>query len=91
MDHFSEDSVHRIEKKRSRKNLEEIIKNLWRWTFPTFFELLKLMHYRPKKIKGSKEEFFIYRPKLIKNRRLNKNKKISNNNPFGKLSELRFR
>ena len=40
---------------------------------------------------NSKEEFFIYKPKLLKNKRLKKDKKISKNNPFEKLSEIRFR
>jgi len=56
-----------------------------------FFELLKLMEYRPKKSKKEKEEFFVYKPKLKKNRELRKKQKISKNNPFEKLSELRFR
>ena len=51
-----------------------------------FFKLLELMEYKSKKNK--KEEFFIYKPKLTKNRKLNK---ISKNSPFMKLSELRFR
>ena len=44
LDLFSEDSVRRIEKKRSWPFLQEKtrnLKNLWRWTFPTFFDLLK--------------------------------------------------
>ena len=56
-----------------------------------FFKLLELMEYKPKKHNDKKEEFFIYKPKMIKNKRLKKNKKTSNNNPFEKLSELRFR
>ena len=56
-----------------------------------FFELLKLMNYRPKKTLKNKEDFFIYQPDLINK----KNKKIVNksrkSSPFGKLSELRFR
>ena len=51
-----------------------------------FFKLLELMEYKSKKNK--KEEFFIYKPKLTKNKKL---KKISKNTPFKKLSELRFR
>ena len=51
-----------------------------------FFKLLELMEYKSKKNK--KEEFFIYKPKLAKNKEL---KKISKNSPFKKLSELRFR
>jgi len=50
-----------------------------------FFKLLELMEY---KSKNKKEEFFIYKPKLIKNKKV---EKTSKNNPFEKLSELRFR
>jgi len=52
-----------------------------------FFKLLELMHYKRKKIGGDKEDLFIYKPKFVKI----KNEKINKNNPFGKLSELRFR
>ena len=55
-----------------------------------FFKLLELMEYKPKKNNDKKEEFFIYKPKLIKDKRFKKNKKTSKNNPFEKLSELRF-
>ena len=51
-----------------------------------FFKLLDLMNYKPKK----GEEFFIYKPKPDGNKRLKKNKKITKNNPFSKLSEIRF-
>ena len=47
------------------------------------------MNYRLKKTE--KEELFVYNPKQIKSRSLKKDKKISRDNPFGKLSELRFR
>jgi len=53
-----------------------------------FFKLLELMEYKSKKNEDKKEEFFIYKPKLIKNKRSKKNSK---NNPFEKLTELRFR
>ena len=57
-----------------------------------FFKLLELMNYKPAKKKDDvKEEFFFYKPKLIGNKKLKKNSKISKNNPFEKLSELRFR
>jgi ATP-dependent RNA helicase SUPV3L1/SUV3 len=56
-----------------------------------FFKLLQLMEYRSKKGKKEKEEFFVYKPKLKKNRELKKEQKISKNNPFEKLLELRFR
>jgi len=53
-----------------------------------FFKLLKLMNYTQKKVGDGKEEFFYYSPKRkkIKNNR----KKYNENNPFIKLSELRF-
>ena len=56
-----------------------------------FFKLLELMNYKSKKDENNNKEFFIYKPKLIKNKKLKKNKKVSKDNPFGKLSELRFR
>ena len=45
------------------------------------------MQYKNKKAGDDKEEFFIYKPKFVKS----KSEKINKNNPFGKLSELRFR
>ena len=61
--------------------------NLIGCTKENFFKLLKLMEYYPKK---DKDEFFVYKPKFTKNK-INKNsKKLSKNNPFSKLSELRF-
>ena len=56
-----------------------------------FFTLLELMQYKRKKIKGKKEEFFIYKPVFVKNKIKKNNKKISKDNPFDKLTELRFR
>ena len=50
-----------------------------------FFKLLELMEY---KSKNKKEEFFIYKPKFTKNKKM---KKTIKNNPFEKLSDLRFR
>jgi len=56
-----------------------------------FFKLMQLMHYKSAKVKGSNDEFFVYKPVYIKNK-LNKiAKKHSKNNPFEKLSEMRFR
>ena len=49
------------------------------------------MQYKRKKIKGEKEEFFIYKPMFPKNKIKKNNKKISKDSPFGKLAELRFR
>ena len=56
-----------------------------------FYKLLELMEYKHKNIKDSKEEFFIYKPKLSRNVKEKKDKKISKDNPFGKLTELIFR
>ena len=56
-----------------------------------FFKLLELMDYKAKKDENEKKEFFIYRPKPIRNKRKKKERKISKDSPFGKLSELRFR
>ena len=50
-----------------------------------FFKLLELMEY---KSKNKNEEFFTYKPKLMKNKKIGKADK---NNPFEKLSGLRFR
>jgi len=56
-----------------------------------FSKLLELMQYKSKKVKETKEEFFIYQPKYINNKNKKVEKKSNKNNPFGKLSELRFR
>ncbi len=53
-----------------------------------FSKLLELMQYKPKKVRETKEKFFIYQPKYKNNK---VEKKSNKNNPFGKLSELRFR
>jgi len=53
-----------------------------------FFKLLELMEYKSKKNKEMKE-FFVYKPKSVKNKI--KAKESNKNNPFEKLSELRFR
>jgi hypothetical protein len=55
-----------------------------------FFKLLELMQYKPTQIKGSKEEFFVYKPKYEKNKGKRDLRKKDKNNPFDKLSELRF-
>ena len=55
-----------------------------------FFKLLNLMEYRPKKVVDSKEEFFIYKPKFNKKKKDKNSKKINKDNPFDKLSGLRF-
>jgi len=56
-----------------------------------FYLLLGLMQYQPKKVENTKEEFFIYKPNFFRNNERKKEKKVSKNNPFGKLSEIRFR
>jgi len=56
-----------------------------------FFKLLDLMEYKPKKIEGDKENYFVYKPKFQKKKIIKNKKNISNDNPFDKLSELRFR
>ena len=50
-----------------------------------FFKLLNLMEY---KSKNKENEFFTYKPKQIKSKKF---KEVDKNNPFEKLSELRFR
>ena len=65
--------------------------NLIGCTKENFFILLELMEYKPKKMGNSKEEFFIYKPKLLKNKIKKNNKRVGKDNPFDKLSELRFR
>ena len=56
-----------------------------------FFKLLELMDYKSKKKKENSDEFFTYKPKFIKNKRLENKEKNSTDSPFKKLSELRFR
>ena len=46
---------------------------------------------RKKKIKDDKEEYFMYKPRFLKHDKIKKEKKITKDNPFEKLSELRFR
>ena len=65
--------------------------NLLGCTKENFYKLLELMQYKPKKIRQSKEEFFIYQPRHKKTKVGKIAKKNDNNNPFEKLSELRFR
>ncbi len=56
-----------------------------------FFKLLQLMQYKPKKVNDSKEEFFIYEPKYLSKKSTKIKKNSGKNNPFNKLSEIRFR
>ena len=65
--------------------------NLLGCTKENFYKLLELMQYEPKKIKESKEEFFIYQPRHKKTKVGKIAKKNDKNNPFEKLSELTFR
>ncbi len=53
-----------------------------------FYKLLELMEYVKSKT-NNEEEFFAYKPKYIKNKKITKKKNTSN--PFDKLSELRLR
>ena len=65
--------------------------NLLGCTKENFYKLLELMQYKPKKIRESKEEFFIYQPRHKKTKVGKIAKKNDKNNPFEKLSELTFR
>jgi len=56
-----------------------------------FFELLKLMHYKPKKTVENNDDFFTYQPNFYKKREKNFTKKNKKTSPFQKLSEIRFR
>jgi len=56
-----------------------------------FYKLLELMNYKKEKTSNEKEIFFKYVPKNITNKKNKFSKKIGKNNPFEKLSELRFR
>jgi len=56
-----------------------------------FFKLLKLMNYFSKNSKESKDELFVYKPRYSNNARVKRDKKDNKNNPFEKLSEIRFR
>jgi ATP-dependent RNA helicase SUPV3L1/SUV3 len=77
----SKDSVFKIDSE---------MMNLIGCSKENLFKLLELMQYKPKKTGSDKEDFFIYKPIFIKNK--NKKKEIiDENNPFGKLKELRFR
>jgi len=72
-------------------NIDSDMINLIGCNKEDFFKLLELMQYKRKKVEGSKEEFFIYQPKYIKNKQRKIVKKYNANSPFDKLSELRFR
>ena len=56
-----------------------------------FYKLLKLMSYKKTKNINEKDDFFIYQPKKYTWKKNKVSKKINKNNPFDKLSEIRFR
>ena len=56
-----------------------------------FFKLLELMDYRAKKSANDKQEFFTYKPKLIKNKIIKKIRNTNINNPFKKLAQIQFK
>ena len=57
-----------------------------------FFKLLHLMEYKTKNKNDKKmEETFVYKPKIARNKKAKEDNKTEKNNPFEKLSELRFR
>ena len=66
-------------------NIDSDMINLIGCNKEDFFKLLELMQYKRKKIKESKEEFFIYRPKHIKDKQRKIAKKSNPNSPFDKL------
>ena len=56
-----------------------------------FYKLLDLMQYKLQKTRDNNEELFMYKPKFIKKGNKKGNFKIKKDNPFKKLTELRFR
>ena len=62
--------------------------NLIGCTKENFCKILELMHYKPKKIENSEDEFFAYRPKTVKNKKEKNNKNVNENSPFGKFNYL---
>ena len=56
-----------------------------------FYKLLDLMQYKLKKTKDSKEDLFVYKPRFLKQENRKSDTKVSKDNPFEKLTELRFR
>ena len=55
-----------------------------------FYKLLDLMEYKSKILKDRKDEFFIYKPRYSKKGNKKRNIKNDKDNPFEKLTELRF-
>jgi ATP-dependent RNA helicase SUPV3L1/SUV3 len=56
-----------------------------------FSKLLELMQYKPAKMKENKDEFFTYTPKYFNTKDKKIIKNVNKDNPFKKLSEIRFR
>jgi len=56
-----------------------------------FYKLLDLMQYKPKKNKDVNEDLFVYKPKYLKKDNKKRNTRNNKDNPFEKLTELRFR
>ena len=55
-----------------------------------FFKLLELMQYKRKKVEENEQDYFVYQPKYIKRVDRKGSKKSKKDNPFDKLSEIRF-
>ena len=56
-----------------------------------FYKLLNLMQYKTKENKDGNKDLFIYKPTYLKKSNKKRNIKNNKDNPFEKLSELRFR
>ena len=56
-----------------------------------FYKLLKLMQYQNKKNEKDNEDLFVYKPRFIRNKNMKEKTKTDKDNPFKKLTELRFR
>jgi len=56
-----------------------------------FYKLLNLMHYKAVKTKDIDEDLFEYKPRYLKKENRKKANKTNKDNPFEKLTELRFR
>jgi len=56
-----------------------------------FYKLLNLMHYKAVKTKDIDEDLFEYKPRYLKKENRKKANKTNKDNPFKKLTELRFR
>ena len=56
-----------------------------------FYKLLDLMQYKTRKNKDRNEDLFVYKPTYLKKSNKKRNTKNNKDNPFEKLTELRFR